>query len=337
MRWRCCCGRIVLTIAIYQFLSAMKIAVVASVVLAIVFAVINCVKQICRDEESVDAGFGICHRSIAKSATASRRQIKGELSMQAGKQTTDRGDLVNVLHEDGRRASVLLPKFDRASPLSRPAANLHASTEMFAGVVNNANDQFLPVARGRQLRSAAVNVLSKPFVALQSAGQEEKQAIDTATMRAMTVDPATPATAPIRARTLSRWDAADVSTKAAMLNHLPVEGLAALHESGALDDVPSDLRTIACDRYMVQRHIVKTRLQANFQKLPDVNNPLATGPDVEAAAAAAQKALDALKDRLDAVDRVADLLRNVVAVASIATDLPVDRAYSLLVDSNAAA
>jgi hypothetical protein len=254
--------------------------------------------------------------------------------MQAGKQTTDRGDLVNVQHEDGRRASVLLPTFEQGSPFSKPAANLHAATEMFASVVNNANSQFLPAARAEQLRSAAVNVLSKPFIALQSAGQDERQAIASATARATTVDPATPATAPIRARTLTKWDAADVSGKAAMINNLPIEGLAALHESGALDDVHPDLRNIATNNYMAQRHIAKVGLQAHFQKQPDANNPLATGPDVDAATAAAQDAIDTLKGRSSAVDDAANVLRNVVTVASLATDLPIDSTYKLLTTGN---
>ena len=129
--------------------------------------------------------------------TASGRLTKGKL-MQAGRQKTDRGDLVILQHEDGRRASVLLPTFDQGSPFSKLTANLHAATDMFAGVVNTANSQFLPAARSEQLRSAAVNVLSKPFIALQSAGQDERQAINAATARATTVDPATPVTAPIR-------------------------------------------------------------------------------------------------------------------------------------------
>jgi hypothetical protein len=273
-------------------------------------------------------------RLTPSSANASRASNERKTPMQAATQTTDRGDLVNVMHEDGRRASVLLPKLDQASALSKPMASLHVAAGMFAGVVNNANSQFLPAARAQQLRSAAVNVLSKPFIALQSAGQDETQAINTATARATTVDPATSATAPIRARTMAKWDAADLPGKAAMINNLPTEGLAALHESGALDELPPDLGQIATDRYMLQRHIAKTGLQANFQKQPDANNPLATGPDINAATAAAQNAVDALKGRSDVVDGAANVLRNIVAVTSVATDLPTDQAYKLLTTGN---
>jgi hypothetical protein len=201
---------------------------------------------------------------------------------------------------------------------------------MFAGVVNKANSQFLPAARAKNLQSAVVNVLKAPFTALQSAGQDEKQAINTATARATTVDPATPATAHVRARTLAKWDAADIPGKATMVANLPVEGVAALHESGALDEALPDLQKVATDRYMIERHIAKTGLQANFQKQPDANNPLATGPDVEAATSAAQSAVDTLKDRSNAVDDVENVLRNIVAIVAIATDLPIPDAYKLL-------
>ena len=211
---------------------------------------------------------------------------------------------------------------------------MNVAAGAFAGVVNNANSQFLPAARAKHLQSAVVNVLSRPFTALQSGGQDEKQAINTATARATTVDPATPATAHVRARTLAKWDAADIPGKAAMINNLPIEGLAAIHESGALDEVPADLRKVASDRYMIQRHIAKTGMQADFQKQPDANNPLATGPDVDAATAAAQKAVDTLKDRSDVVDDAANVLRNIVTVASLATDLPIDHAYKLLTTGN---
>jgi hypothetical protein len=208
---------------------------------------------------------------------------------------------------------------------------------MFAGVVNSANSQFLPAARAKHLQSAVVNVLSKPFTALQSGGQDEKRAIDTATANARTVDPATPANALIRARTLAAWDTADLSGKATMINHLPMEGLAALIESDALNELQIDLSKIATDRYMIMRHIAKAGLQATFQQRADANNPLATGPDVEAATACAQEALDAFNGRSELVNDVANVLRNMVIVAALATELPTDRAYQLLTTGNIAA
>jgi hypothetical protein len=257
--------------------------------------------------------------------------------MQASKQTTDRGDLLNILHEDGRRFSMLLPTFDQGSPLSKPAANLHVAVGVLPGIINKADSDLRPAARAQHLQSAVVNVLSKPFIALQSAGQGERQVINSAKALATTVDPATPATAPIRVRTMAKWDAANLSGKAAMINNLPVEGLAAIHESGAVDELPPDLRKIATDRYMIQRHIAKTGLQADFQKKADANNPLATGPDVDAATADAQKAVDGLNARSDVVENVADVLRNIVTAASLATDLPIDRVYKILASGNVAA
>jgi len=251
--------------------------------------------------------------------------------MQAATQTIDRGTLVNLLHEDGRRATALLPSFGEGSVFAKSVANMTVAAEMFSGIVVNANSQFLPAARDKQLQSAVVNVLSKPFAALVSAGQDETQAINRARAVATAVDPATPVTAPVRARTMVRWDAATGPDKAVMVNTAGYENLAGLIESGALDEIHPDLRKIAKDRYMVLRHVAKTGLQANFQQQPTSNNPIAIGPDVEAATQAAQNALDGLNDRLAAVDDIARFLRNIVIIVSIAIGLPTERAYQLLV------
>lgn len=184
--------------------------------------------------------------------------------MEATIRTTERGALASVVHEDGRRASALLPTLDEGSPLSKPLEYMNAAVGIFSAVVTNANKQFLPLARDEQLQSAVVNVLSKPFAALQSAGQNEAQAISAARATAMAVDAATSATAPVRRRTLVKWDAASIAGKAEMITTLPMEGLAALMESGALDELNPDLSKIATDRYTVLRHIAKNGTSSEF-------------------------------------------------------------------------
>lgn len=54
----------------------------------------------------------------------------------------------------------------------------------------------------------------------------------------------------------------------------------------------------------------------------------------DAATAAAQIAVDTLKGRLNDVDDAANVLRNVVTVTALATDLPIDSAYKLLTTGN---
>lgn len=255
--------------------------------------------------------------------------------MKAGKIVNERGLVVNVMHEDGRTGTAFLPTI-ATGPLAKPMADITVAMDMFPANVNTADQRLKPDARAEHLQAAVVNVLSKPWRALQGAGQDETRILTSAKARLLTVDPETPANAHLRARTLKRWDAADITARARMINDLAYEGLAALIVSGALDDVPAELRGIAEDRYMVMRHIYLSGLQANFQKIPDFDSPLATGPDVEAATKAAELAFDDHKARLDDIDAVRRTLQNVVTIAAIVCDLKMDVAFNLLVTGKAA-
>lgn len=249
--------------------------------------------------------------------------------MKANKIVNERGLVVNVAHEDGRAASAFVPTI-ASGPLAKPMADLTVALDAFPGNVNAADQRLKPAARAEHMQSAVSNVLAKPFRALQSTGQDETRNLAAAIARALTVDPETPANAPIRARTLKRWDAADMTVRIGMIGDLPYEGLAAIIASGALGEIPAELRTVAEDRYTVMRHINVSGLQANFQNIPDVHNPLATGPDVAAATKQAEFALDDRKARQETIDDVRTTLQNVVTISAIVTDLPMEVAFNLL-------
>ncbi|TFV35672.1 hypothetical protein E4K66_25475 [Bradyrhizobium frederickii] len=251
--------------------------------------------------------------------------------MQASQQNIEGGVLTNIAHEDGRHVSAIMPDFAPNSPLSKSMANLAAAQQNFAANINVANSQFLPEARATHLQAAARNVIAKPFAAAQAAAQDEARAINAAKARALTVDPATEATAPIRSRGLAQWDAAEtIADKAALVQKLPYEGLAALIQSGVLNETPDDIRKIALDRYMLERHISLTGLQANFQKQPTADDPIATGPDIEAATNAAQRALDTLNARSESIDDARTALQSTVTMVALATELNLDQAFSLI-------
>ncbi len=257
--------------------------------------------------------------------------------MKISKNRTERGDLTSVLQPDGRHASVLMPQVDPASPFSKSLAVLNDALGSATQIMNGDTQRYQPTALADSNRHTAVSLLGKPVVALQSVGQDERRATADATARAMAVDPATPATAPARARMAAKFDAADMSGKAILINNGSYEDLAALHENGAVFELPTELRQIATDRYMALRHVTKTGLQANFLQQPDARNPLATGPDVDAATAAALTAVAGLKARSEDIDTIAAVLRNVVSVVAVACDLSTDQAYALLTTGKVAA
>lgn len=180
-------------------------------------------------------------------------------------------------------------------------------------------------------------MLSKAFTAVQGDGRKEMQQIATAHATALSVDPATPATLHIRQRALARWDACkNVGEKGSLIKGLSTEGLAALIETGAYREVPVEMQKIITEEYIIKRHIDRTGLQSDFARAPSFDDMLATGPDVDAAMAASRDAFNRLNARSETVSNVSDMLRNVVDLVALCTDLTPQEAYKLLVTGNAA-
>lgn len=250
---------------------------------------------------------------------------------------TSRGTIFTLSHEDGRNVVVHIPSLEQGSALSKAVANLAARLGDMTGVVNNADTQFKATARAEQLRAGVANVVSKTFAATQIDGRKESQQIATARAIAMSVDPATSATGHIRQRALARWDACKtVGDKGSLIDGLSTEGLAALIETDAYRDVPAEMQKLITEKYILKRHIDRTGLQSDYPSQPDVSEPLRTGPNVDAAMAAARKAVSTLNTRADTVANVSDTLRATVDLVALCTDLPRDQAYNLLVSGNAA-
>jgi hypothetical protein len=109
-----------------------------------------------------------------------------------------------------------------------------------------------------------------------------------------------------------------------------------LIETDAYRDVPVELQKRITETYMLKRHIARTGLQSDYPSQPDFSEPLRTGPNVDAAMAAARKAVNTLNTRADTVANVSDTLRATVDLVALCTDLPRDQAYNLLVSGNAA-
>ncbi|OKO68912.1 hypothetical protein [Bradyrhizobium sp. NAS96.2] len=267
------------------------------------------------------------------------RRVKMEKpKMQATVSEHERGFIFNMVHEDGRRESALLPKVDQESALSKSVANLIARSGDFAGTVEVADSQYLPGARAEHLRASVANVFAKAFQSAQKDAQGEMQKIATARAVAMEVPPASATTASQRARQLVLWDRATLPEKGAMLAdpNLPFEGLASLIESGAYKEVPAELQKVATDRWIVEAHIRRAGLAPDFAKVPDMHDPIATGPDMDAARAYAQRSANELNARSQTVAIMADTLRAMVKIVALATDLSGEKAFRLLETGSAA-
>jgi hypothetical protein len=233
--------------------------------------------------------------------------------------------------QSGRRASVFLPTFPEGTSLAKAAVTLTVALENFSGNVRVNASRFLPEVVPQNNRVAAMNVLRTPATNFKSIAIDEKQATAKATAVALSVVPATVATAPIRARAVKRFDdAADIAAKVKMLSEFTLEQLSGIVEVDALDVLPDGLAQVARDRFMIMAHIARTGLSANFARQSTATDPLGSGVDTEAVMAAAQEALDALKARSATVADAANVLRDTTFVVALACDLSTDQAFALL-------
>ncbi|MBN9147181.1 MULTISPECIES: hypothetical protein [unclassified Nitrobacter] len=221
--------------------------------------------------------------------------------------------------------------------MSKAIAGLTARLSDFTGVVNSADAQFKAGARAEQLRGGVANVVSKAFAATQIDGRKEGQQIATARATALSVDPATPATAYIRQNFLAHWNAANIGQKGDLVAIATVEELSAVIETKSYQGLPVEFQKTILDDFILKRHINRTGLQSEFSLQPDHEFPLRTGPNVEAAMAASRDALNRLNARSDTIANVNNTLLGLIDLVALATDQHRNQAYDLLVNSNIAA
>ena len=96
----------------------------------------------------------------------------------------------------------------------------------------------------------------------------------------------------VRFKNLDTADAAKIASRA------PLETLSALIDGGQeLTGLSDPVWEIVQDRYLVLAHVERMGLSATFQKIPTVDNLLATGPDHSAAEKAVREMLATHKAR----------------------------------------
>jgi hypothetical protein len=241
----------------------------------------------------------------------------------------ERGMIASASRPDGRAATAFAPNLP-PGPASKQMANLAVALDAYAAVNNSNEGRFQIAALIEHNLIAVSTVLRGPWTGLQAAGINEAQSVAAARAKALSVAPTTLANQGRRDRVMKLWDAATVAGKARIGAETDLEGLSALIISGALSDVPDNIRTAIEDRAMALQHIQVTGMQSGFALAPTISDPILTGPDVPAAVAAADKLVADLKARVDALDSVRTALTSTVAVAAICSDLSVEAAFTLL-------
>ncbi|MET4721655.1 hypothetical protein ABIF63_005761 [Bradyrhizobium japonicum] len=233
-----------------------------------------------------------------------------------------RGLVLTVRASGGESRTALLPALSDG-PLAQMTKYVGECAKAFVADVAGLHESFKGGELTNRIRSAAAARLGKACGQLQSQGIKEAQDVAASRAALTAVDPATVATAHLRADALAKWNAADRAGREAVAisEATPYETTAALIESGALTAVSDRARDAATERYMAQRLVAKSGSTAAHQIAPTYERPLAVGPDHRAAREAATHELNKLTARAEAVASVEDMLRRICDVLSPATNL----------------
>ncbi|MEI9422023.1 hypothetical protein O7A70_12670 [Mesorhizobium sp. Cs1299R1N1] len=257
--------------------------------------------------------------------------------MQALLNRNPRALVLTINHEGGQIAPAVLPTSLTAStsPVAVQASRLAAALESIVEHVTMANNRFTPNARADHLREVAVRV-APDLRNLAVAGTAEARAIATANARIY--EPAPLTNAPLESEQRQKFASLTTAEQAMRIPNLNHFELSALSRGGRdLSNVRDDnLWNMVQHQLAITGHIERTGLQSDFQRKPDLSDPIAIGPNREAALAAAEKALEAHEARSTIVDDTRTAISSIVSTIAVMTDMTPAAAYDLVMDGKAA-
>jgi hypothetical protein len=238
--------------------------------------------------------------------------------------TDDRGD---------RRIAAPLPVILEAdgSPVREQAVALREAGTSFANEAANIVATYTPNARIGQLRNLAARTLAKAVQRLMEAGQAEARAIAAAWARLIAVPVADATTAMLRQSDRTAFTALAMGDKAAWINHASVDQLSAIIEAGRdRANVTPEIWNHAEQRYAALNFIRIAGTAADHARQPTVDEPLATGVDMDAAERAANEGLDRHRQRAEIIDAVEQAVQGITNVVALTGEMDVRSAFALL-------
>lgn len=244
-----------------------------------------------------------------------------------------RGVVLTARTGNSSVSTALIPAISDGGPLSEMSTHLTAAAKAFISDVAGLDANFKGDELAARTRNAAVSRFATILNETQSRGRKNAQDVAVSKVGLQLPEPATVATAHIRAEGIRQFHAADQAGREKMVlsEDTPHEQLAGLIETGLLNGVSDRAREAALERFMITRLIATTGLQAKHELQPSFEFPLAHGPDRKAAREAAKAEIAKLNARSDAVESVGIMLRQLCGVLSSATGLSAQETYNLLV------
>jgi len=233
-----------------------------------------------------------------------------------------------------RRAAAAIPVIIEGpeSPVRQQAVAVREAASVFATEATNIVGIFTPNARTGQLRNLAARTLANPIQRLMEAGQAEARAIAAAWARMIAVPVADATAAMLRQHDRSAFVPLAIGEKAAWINRASVEQLAALIEAGRtrFADMPPEIWDQVERRYAALNFIRLAGTAVDYTCQPTVDEPLATGVDMEAAERAANEGLDRHDKRADIIEGVEQAIQGITSVVALTSDTDVCAAFALL-------
>ena len=247
--------------------------------------------------------------------------------------TTSHAAIISAADSDRRIAAaipVILEGPD--SPVRERAVALREAATTFATEAANIVATYTPNARIGQLRALAVRTLAKPVQRLMEAGRAEARAIAAAWARLIAVPVADATTAALRQHDRSAFALLAIGDKAAWINNASVDQLAAIIEAGraCFPDVTPEIWDRAEQRYAALNFIRMAGTAADYARQPTVDEPLATGVDMDAAERAANDGLARHRQRGDITEAVEQAVQGITNVVALTSEMDVRSAFTML-------
>jgi hypothetical protein len=239
-------------------------------------------------------------------------------------------EVLQVLATDGRAAAAAIRRkhMSEGARFAVALSTLSVGLGLFAQEAASSSGRLQPQAYAEEAPKLVSRYVTPAFQGLRDDIQTAKRSGGERIARIN--EP--PAQLPFATEDRAAFRALDLAAKAAWIIAADRWQLAALIVAGRIrsPELSDELWNEIIERHAILAHIERSGLQAGFQLQPTPADPAITGPDVQAAEAAAREAVARWRDDEQAVEDAENTLRSVIGAIAVATDMTVDDAFRLL-------
>ncbi|WP_445216186.1 hypothetical protein ACKWRH_28250 [Bradyrhizobium sp. Pa8] len=252
--------------------------------------------------------------------------------LQTSNNETGRGNILGLIDtRTQQRAQVFIPTaFAKDTPLAGPAAGVYVGIAGGNVEIAQASARLLPEALTEHLKASLPAILRVPFNTFCKAIADFHASSESIRVDLSTPAPETPATRPIRNRSVRIFDAASPSGRVELAQDSKLEQLSGLVAAGALSALPPEVAALVMDKFMALRFAARQGLAAKYPVRASASNPVAIGSDNDAMMQEANTFVAAMKVNARTVEQAIQICRDVITWLSLACQCTTDEAFALL-------